>query len=69
MPQPICLITTRVAARIVVRTVAPWWPLLVVDECEYDPTHSHVHTMLTPLPVVKVAPCCRRPYLLEAAAA
>ena len=65
MPQPICLATTKVTARLVIRTIAPFWPLLVVDECEFNPTHSHLHTMLTPGPWIRIAPCNRQPYLLE----
>jgi hypothetical protein len=52
--------------------------MLVADPCpwslDHDPweiphTHAHAHVITTPGPWLRIAPCCRRPYLLTIEAA
>lgn len=66
------LITTVARARIVIRHTTPGspatWPLLVVDPCPYalyqrhGLPHAHVHSLCTPPPWYRIAPCCWQPY-------
>lgn len=41
------------------------WPLLVIDKCPFNNEHGHLHTMLTPGPWSRRAPCCREPYIIR----
>jgi hypothetical protein len=74
---PVCLAVRTTPARIVVRGSVPGiavaWPLLVVHPCPYaDPWkpgrhHGHVHHLCEAWPAgrqVRIAPCCRQPYVL-----
>lgn len=81
-PVPVCVFAVTVPCRLVVRFTVPGrqtaWPLLVADPCPYPRTdrfgnlfhHAHVHAMCEPGPRwYRLAPCCRRPYVLTLAAA
>lgn len=78
---PICLPAVTAPCRIVVRPAIAGitaWPKLVVDPCPYsDPwkpgrRHGHVHSICDSWPGsrwIKLAPCCRKPYVLSIASA
>jgi hypothetical protein len=76
MPAGICIATRTIRARLVIRETIPGgptaWPLLVVGKCPWTPWevagHGHIHTLAEPgSRQFKVAPCNRRPYMIDLA--
>jgi hypothetical protein len=77
-PEHVCIAITRTTARVVIRRTTPGhpiaWPMLITDPCPFSADcqpweiprpHAHVHYMTEPGPWWRVAPCCRKPYLIS----
>lgn len=77
-PAGICVATTQVPCRLVIRDTTPGkpvaWPMMVAP-CPWHATdkfgnkqhHAHVHFLTSPAPLIRRAPCCQLPYLLTIA--